>query len=130
MKGFTLIEILGVLIILGVISLVTIPVVTNILRENKETLYQSQINNIKDSAKNFVAENIFDLSLENGSRLGITIGKLKDLGYLEPNVINSKTKKEFTDDTTIIIENINNNIEYTVCIDISCNLNNLIYYGV
>ena len=46
MKGFTLIEVLGVLILLGAISLITIPIVTNVIKDNKKTLYDIQIKNI------------------------------------------------------------------------------------
>ena len=129
MKGFTLIELLGVIIILGIISLVTIPVVTDILKDNTKTLYENQINNIEESTRNFVAENILKLDLSLDSKLGITVGKLKELGYLESSVINPKTKEDFNDNTTVIIENDNGNIEYTVCVQIECNFDELRYYG-
>ena len=43
-KGFTLAELLGVIIILGVIALISITAITNTMKENKEELYNIQIN--------------------------------------------------------------------------------------
>ena len=129
MKGFTLIEILGVLIILGLISLITVPVVANILKENKERLYDIQIKNIEEASRNFVAENIFSLNLNKNEKLGITIKKLKDLGYLDPTLIDPSISEDFSDDTSIIIENKSNDITYTVCVNTACDLSNLTYYG-
>ncbi len=129
MKGFTLIEVMGVIIIIGILAAITVPVVTNVLKENQEKLYEVQKSNIEGSAKNFVSENLFSLDLDEGNRFAITIGKLKELGYLEESVIKSETKKDFTDDTAIIVENKNGDITYTVCIDVECNLDNITYYG-
>lgn len=129
MKGFTLIEILGVLIILGLISLITVPVVTNILKENKERLYDIQIKNIENASRNFVAENILSLDLGEGEKIGIKLGKLKQLGYLEENLIDPNTEEDFNDETSIIIENISGDIIHTVCVNTECNLNNIDYYG-
>ena len=78
MKGFTLIEVLGVLILLGAISLITIPIVTNVIKDNKKTLYDIQIKNIEGSSRNFVAENLFKLDLSEGKKLGITLKKLSE----------------------------------------------------
>lgn len=130
MKGFTLVELLGVLIILAIVMVVTVPVVQKVLRENKQSLYEKQIKNIQESARNFTAENILALNLNNNERIGITIGKLKELGYLEESAIDIKTQEQFNDNISIVIENNNNLLEYKVCIDATCNLENLNYYGV
>lgn len=136
MKGFTLVEVMGVLIILGIISLITVPVISNVLKENKKELYEIQIKNIEESARNFVAENLFSLNLDENKKIAIKIGNLKQLGYLEDFVFPSKGKDE-TDNTLVLIENeniedenVNGNILYTVCIDSdSCDLTDAQYYG-
>ncbi len=129
MKGFTLVELMGVMIIIGIVIIITVPVITNVVKENKETLYGVQKKNIEGSARNFVAENLFSLDLESGDRFAITIGKLKELGYLEESAIKSETKKDFTDETAILVENNNGDIIYTVCVNEDCDLNNISYYG-
>ena len=129
MKGFTLIEVLWVLILLGAISLVTIPIVTNVIKDNKKTLYDIQIKNIEGSSRNFVAENLFKLDLSEGKKLGITLKKLKELGYLEENAIDPQTSDKFNDSTVVIISNKNNDILYTVCATNECDLDGITYYG-
>lgn len=39
-KGFTLIEIIAIIILLSVIVLITYPVINNLITENKEKLYE------------------------------------------------------------------------------------------
>ena len=47
-KAFTLIELLGVIIILGIIGVITVPIVLNIIeRVNKESFKDSAYNLIK-----------------------------------------------------------------------------------
>ncbi|MCM1371223.1 MAG: prepilin-type N-terminal cleavage/methylation domain-containing protein [Clostridium sp.] len=122
MKGFTLIEILGVLIILGLLALITVPVVTNILKSNTNTLRNVQIDNIETSAKEYVAENIFGLDLEEGKSCTLTIKDLKDYGSLEQNIIDPLTNENFNDNETILVENKKGDITCTLCIDNKCNL--------
>lgn len=49
-KGFTLIEILGVIVILGVLALITIPVIDNVLRESREKAYNQNVEYILGAA--------------------------------------------------------------------------------
>lgn len=52
-KAFTLIELLGVIIILAVIALITTPVITTVLKNNKENADTTTVESIVTSAKNF-----------------------------------------------------------------------------
>ena len=45
-KGFTLVEVLGVIVILAVIFVLVFPSVKNVLSQSKETVYDTQINKI------------------------------------------------------------------------------------
>ena len=47
-KGFTLIELLAVIIILSVISVITIPVVNNLIRNANQHAYNENIEAIKN----------------------------------------------------------------------------------
>ena len=49
-KGFTLVELLGVVVILVVIFLLVFPSVNKILFTSKKTVYQTQINKILNAA--------------------------------------------------------------------------------
>ena len=96
-KGFTLVELIGVIIILGLISLITIPVVTKSISKYKVQLHDNAINSIIIAAKNWGAENIGllpnDYSSSNEvcsskinkkeySKLYISVQELIDNGYI------------------------------------------------
>ena len=42
-KGFTLVELMGVLIIIGVLMLIIVPVTSNIIKEQKLKQYDQQV---------------------------------------------------------------------------------------
>ena len=46
-KGFTLVELLAVIILLGVIGLIVVPSITKTINNSKEDLYNDQIGKIK-----------------------------------------------------------------------------------
>jgi len=80
-KGFTLVELMGVIILLGVISVIIVPVVKDVIKEAKQKGYENQVNTIVESAKNWAASNI-DLLPETDSIL-VKIETLKKEGFLE-----------------------------------------------
>lgn len=113
-KAFTLVELMGVLVIIGVLSAILIPVISNVLKENKEKAYQAQLQNITLAAKNFVSDNMFLMPESEGESISITLGQLKKSGYTEHSIINPKTKQEISDCLKIKVKKINNNYEYII----------------
>ena len=63
-KGFTLVELIVVVVLLGLISVFTFPSVNKTIKNRKEALYNIQVDNIKASALSYV--NKYDLLKENG----------------------------------------------------------------
>lgn len=116
-NGFTLIELLGVITILAMLGLIVVPTVSKVVSDNKRELYNVQISNIKNGASNFVDDNIFSDNLEipNNSSIGIRLGKLKELGYIDSDISDPVTRVKFSDDMIIMITNNNNSFKYTVC---------------
>lgn len=120
-KGFTLVELLGVITILGLLGLVVVPVISNIISDNKKSLYESQISNIKIGVANFVSENVFSLDISEGESIGITLGKLQSMGYISEDIKDPITREFFDDDMVIIISKHSNEFQYTVCTsDVVC----------
>ena len=127
-NGFTLIELLGVVTILAMLGLIVVPTVNKVVSDNKRQLYDVQIRNIKSGASNFVNEHIFDLSIDNNSSLGIRLGTLKSLGYIDNDITDPISKNKFSDDLVIMITNNDNSYSYTVC-DSSVNCDVVDVYG-
>lgn len=66
-KGFTLVELLGVIIILGIISLIVIPIVSGTVKKQRNKLYNKQVSTIEDAAEGWGAENTDILPSLDGS---------------------------------------------------------------
>lgn len=64
-KGFTLIELIAVIVILAVIALISVPVITEIIKDTKKQAFNSSAQNIVKSAKNaYVSNKVSDEKIE------------------------------------------------------------------
>jgi len=112
-KGFTLIELVAVIIILGIIAVITIPVADKVIKDSKETLYKAQIEDIIEGAKAWSTNNASSLPTE-GKMKTITLGELQKGGYIDKDLENPKTGLKFSETTLITIENKNGGFNYQV----------------
>lgn len=113
-KAFTLAELIGVIVILGVLSVIVVGAVNNSLKENKEALYQLQIDNIITGAKTWASSNVFDLPDGDGEYVIITLSQLQQSGFVEKNITNPITKEPFNKEMEIKITKIDNNYKYEI----------------
>lgn len=89
-RGFTLIELMAVIAVLGVIAAITIPKITRTLIESREKAYKNQINSLIDVAKRWGASNSDRLSEETC----LQFSTLFDEGYIkQKDIINPKTEE-------------------------------------
>lgn len=77
-KGFTLVELLAVILILGVIMGIGATAVTNTKKKISEQQYENVINNILIKAEDYAHKNSFTKNIE------ITVQDLIDRGILVP----------------------------------------------
>lgn len=113
-KGFTLVELLGVIVILGLLATVIYPVVNKKIKASKESLYETQIALIEKGARNWGADHIGSLPMQEGERITITLLELQEKGYVSEDLENPKTGEPFPSDIIIVIEMKQNSIEYEV----------------
>lgn len=92
-KGFTLIEMLAVIALLGIIGAISFPIVTREVNKSKEKTYQTQINYIEGAAKRWGVKNN-DLLSTDGTSITVNIQTLKKDGFLEnTNIIDPRTNR-------------------------------------
>ena len=73
-KGFTLVELIAVIVLLSLIALFTFPSVNKTIKDRKEALYNVQIDNIKASAVSYIDKNGL---LKNNDKVIVTLCQLK-----------------------------------------------------
>ena len=125
-KGFTLAELIGVIVVLALISLVTIPAVSNTLKANRIKLCKTQVSNIIAAAKSYGADNLFSLDTISG----VSLETLIKYGYIDDKIQNPVTKEiyryvknnsELGDNeinaNTLIINITRNNKKYNYTLD-------------
>ena len=116
-KGFTLVELIGVITVLGIVILLAIPTVRKINDNSKEELYNVQINNIEEGLKNWAIDNSNLLPQNEGEIINITLGQLKTGGYIDSEIKNPKTNKCFGNDMILTVTRYQKNYVYTVNIN-------------
>lgn len=84
-KGFTLVELIAVLVILSIIALIVTPNIMVSVKEYQEQLYETEIQALESAAKNWVADNISEVPIDNNKSLIITIQDLVENGYFDEN---------------------------------------------
>lgn len=88
-KGFTLVELLVVIVIIGMLSFIAYPSIISIIKNSKDSTYRSQIKIMEKITKEWATSNPMKLPKieeHNGEcycdSKCITIDSLKDSGYL------------------------------------------------
>ncbi len=111
-KGFTLVELLGVIVILGIIGVLVTPLVINLINGGKEDVNNMQIEAIKRAAKNYTNANIYSMDCTENP-CDITIGNLKSSGYLEAKDLkNAATEDPISDDDIVRVIRENGKYKY------------------
>jgi len=129
-KGFTLVELIAVLVVLSLISLITIPIVNNNLKKYRNNLYNDAIENIEQAAKNWGADNIGKLpnsstnenimvypdidTEEDFSVLQIRVRDLQEEGYIDSEIKNPKKNYSFCNCAVITIKRTDAGLTYEI----------------
>ena len=109
-KAFTLIELLGVLVLLSVIAVLVFPAIVDIIKRSEDTIKDAQTRTILKSAYDFSLKNPSVLPENNGKNY-ITLAELKISGLIDAN-IKDTNGKIFPDNLVISIENVRSNYVY------------------
>ena len=114
-KGFTLVELLASIIIIGLILVITIPSYIYIYNSTRETSYNNKLNTIKQEALKY-GEKIKD-EIQADNCKDIEISELIRKGYLKSDyktkdaLENPLTKNDFTNNLSICYCRSNNELK-------------------
>ena len=121
-NGFTLAELLGVIVLLSLISIITIPAVTDSLNNYKGKICKTQLDQIVSAARAWANDNVLKLPTENGATYTVNLETLSEYGYIEGTIENPVTKKNFDQKTTkVVITRSGKRYTYQISYDTSNN---------
>ena len=111
-KGFTLVELLAVMILLGIISLIAIPSIGKMLIRSRENAYESTKNELIKAAKNYYADNIRELP-DDGSYKCLSVSEIEENGYISnDDIVDPTTEEKLTGYVKIYFDNTYNQYTY------------------
>ena len=118
-KGFTLIEIIAIIILLSVIALITYPIINNLISDSREELYNKQISELERLSNTWVTKNINKLKIEDGYTYNLSFEELHEQGFVsDEQVKNPKTGKNLEGCIKVVYNSSNNG--YNVNYDSTC----------
>ncbi len=110
-KGFTLVEVLAVIVVLAAIFLVSFPLFLNSAKKDKESKYSSMVDLLCTAGKSYIYASMGDYQELNsvGSIIQIPVQELIIYGSVSKDTKNELTGNTINDDT----------LKYTVLSDFS-----------
>ncbi|MBR1376377.1 MAG: prepilin-type N-terminal cleavage/methylation domain-containing protein [Bacilli bacterium] len=112
-RGFTLVELIAIMVILGILTLITVPIILNSIKRARQNTYNTNISMIKTALQGWKNDHT-SLVPKRGEKIYLTIAELKRENYLEQEMINPLTTKPFPNDMLLTITNNNGSYEYDV----------------
>lgn len=102
-KAFTLAELLGVIIIIGVLALLITPIVDKSLKNSETKVYEAQIKKIENAANDWAMEHMNMLPKNDQDYIIVYLWQLKVGGYIDSDIRDPRTGKLFPNDMEIKI---------------------------
>ena len=102
-KGFTLVELLGVIVILSIMILVTAPALLTTIKNTEDKAIEEFETTLSIAAESYIEQNriSFPQLNEVGGTAYISVGKLKEGGYIKTNLVDPKTGSVVESTSTI-----------------------------
>ena len=120
-KGFTLLELLATIIILGLITVVVIGTALPLLNRGSNEYYKNQENMLVLAARDYFADHRSKLPKEIGETATVTLGELIKGKYIDP--IKDKDGNDCDKDkTTVTVQKITNK-DYQYYVTLVCGTN-------
>lgn len=125
-QGFTLVELIGVIVILGLIAAFSVPALTKTMKDSSEKQYENYVKNITLAAENYFHSET-DGTL-NGKYF-IKLKTLMDTGYWKKED-NPKTNRETNENLTVMISKNDDGTEKYELLDMDATESGYIHDGL
>lgn len=99
-NGFTMIELLAVILLLAALFVILYPSISKTLNYSKNNAYEVQLDSVLRASYDYTLKHI-ELLPTGGNSLVITLADLKNDGLINTNVINTKKNEPFSDDVLV-----------------------------
>lgn len=96
-KGFTLVELLAVIVILGIILAIAIPAIGNVINKSENDAHAANVKLFENAAR---LAHVSDLEVDSAVQ-GYKLSTLEINGYLEEIPVNPKTDTEYSGDSVV-----------------------------
>ena len=113
-KGFTLAELIGVVIILALIALLAFPPILNSIRKTKGELSDASKEILYNATSLYVSENLNDFPKTNGNTFCVTLNTLVTNEYLPTKVYDATTGEEISLDSKVEVKVENDSYTYNM----------------
>lgn len=113
-NGFTLAELMAVLILIAVMGMIVIPIVENSINSGKDDLYISQIDSVKASLKKYAIEEINPKIRNAGDDIYLSLYQLKISGNVSVDMKDPRTETLLPEDMLLRIEKREKSYTYEV----------------
>lgn len=124
-KGFTLPELIGVIIILSLICLIAFPPILSAIRGSKNELSEASKKIIYDATDLYITDNVDKYPKNNGNIYCVSLESLVKGEYLPQKVYDSSTATEVSLDSLVEVKVEQGNYSY----NLNNNCKNLFQYG-
>ncbi len=82
-KGFTLVEVLAVIVILSILMAIMVPSVSNILKKNRENNYKDLKSSIVSAAKVYLSDNRYEVTISSCINNKANITSINDIALID-----------------------------------------------
>ena len=113
-KGFTLVELLAVIVILTLMGIIVIPIIESSINNGKDDLYIAQIDTLKSSFKKYALKELNSSLLYSNDDLYISLYQLKIAGAVALDLKDPRDEKMLPDDMLFRIQKNNKSFTYEV----------------
>lgn len=110
--GFTLVELLAVIVIMGIIAVIIFPSVASYIEKSRNKSYNIQVDLLEKAAKKWVTDHSEELLKKDPyhlNNINLTITTLKQEKYLENNYITNPKTRKIMNGCVVATYNGNNN---------------------